>query len=230
MDIWENAKVISSLVQNLKSSRMLNSLVLCSVRLSNRTAKLLNQGILENTSLKSLRLNFMIYKTEILRELMPCLCESTSLLTIDLSANGLSENHSGMIARIIQEHQARKDEQKWLKSLRKVGSTDEIKLNTLKQLVLAYNEFRGTSVKMIASVIRNDDYMRAIDLRANLIEAEWIDELYSAFKDNETLFNVDLRENPGFQKRHARMFALKMLANYTKTGYEFQQENPLAWK
>lgn len=39
-----------------------------------------------------------------------------------------------------------------------------------------------------------------------------------------------MRENPGFNNRYARMFALKMLANYTKTGYEFQQDKPQAWK
>jgi hypothetical protein len=53
-------------------------------------------------------------------------------------------------------------------------------------------------------------------MRGNRIEAREIDELYDAFRENETLFNIDLRENPGLNDRMARTFALKMLANYTK--------------
>jgi Ran GTPase-activating protein (RanGAP) involved in mRNA processing and transport len=123
----------------------------------------------------------MIYKTEILRELMPALCESTSLVSIDLAANGLGEDHCGMVARIIQEHQERKDERRWLQSLRKIDDNKPVRLNTLKQLVLSFNELRGSNIKMLSSVIRNDNYLRSLDLRGNLIESEWVAELYSAF-------------------------------------------------
>ena len=70
-------------------------------------------------------------------------------------------------------------------------------------------------------MISSDTYLRCIDLRGNRIDSRMTEELYNAFKNNESLFNFDLRENPGFTTRHARTFALKMLANYTKTGYEF---------
>ena len=48
-------------------------------------------------------------------------------------------------------------------------------------------------IKEIARVIKNDSYLRCIDFRGNKIQAKEIDELYAAFKDNDTLFNIDLR-------------------------------------
>jgi hypothetical protein len=78
----------------------------------------------------------------------------------------------------------------------------------------------GSGIKEIARVSKNDSYLRCIDFRGNKIQAKEIDELYAAFKDNDTLFNIDLRENPGFTEKMARTFALKMLANYTRKSNE----------
>lgn len=103
-------------------------------------------------------------------------------------------------------------------------------MSILKQLKLAYNEFRGPEVRKFAQAVRSDTYLRSLDLRGNLIEQEMVDELYQAFKENESLFNFDLRENPGYHSKYARTFALKMLANYTKIGYEYQVSESPGWK
>lgn len=94
-------------------------------------------------------------------------------------------------------------------------------MSILKQLKLAYNEFGGIEIRKIATAVRCDTYLRSLDLRGNLIDSQMIEELYQAFKENESLFNFDLRENPGYEKKYARTFALKMLANYTKIGNEY---------
>jgi hypothetical protein len=141
------------------------------------------------------------------------------LVSINLAANGLSEIHGPIIAKIIQTHQQKKDELKWLRSLRS-DNTDFDKIRTLKQLILAHNELCGSGIKDIARVIKNDTYLRCLDFRGNRILAKEIDELYSSFKENDTLFNVDLRENPGLSEKMARTFALKMLANYTRISNE----------
>ena len=141
------------------------------------------------------------------------------MVSINLAANGLSEIHGPIIAKIIQTHQQKKDELKWLRSLRS-DNTDFDKIRTLKQLILAHNELCGSGIKDIARVIKNDTYLRCLDFRGNRILAKEIDELYSSFKENDTLFNVDLRENPGLSEKMARTFALKMLANYTRISNE----------
>jgi hypothetical protein len=103
-------------------------------------------------------------------------------------------------------------------------------MNILKQLRLAYNEFKSSGVKEIARVVKTDTYLRSLDLRGNLINSDMIEELYNAFKDNESLFNFDIRENPGFEQKYGRTFALKMIANFTKVAYEYQKTNLPGWK
>ena len=72
--------------------------------------------------------------------------------------------------------------------------------------------------------------MRCLDLRANLIETEGIIELFEALKNNLSMFNLDLNENPGLTQKLHRQLALQMLANYTKVGQNIQLENPNQWE
>lgn len=101
LDIWETAKVVHSLASNLELNPTLRSLSLCGLRLSTAAARTLNSAVLQSQSIQKLRLNFMIYKPEILRELLPCFCESTSLISLDLSCNGLGESHAASVCKII---------------------------------------------------------------------------------------------------------------------------------
>ena len=72
--------------------------------------------------------------------------------------------------------------------------------------------------------------MRCLDLRANLIETEGIIELFEALKNNLSMFNLDMNENPGLTQKLHRQLALQMLANYTKVGQNIQLENRKQWK
>lgn len=105
LDVWENAKLIKSLQVNMAATKKLKTLALCGIRLSVASTRVLNSSIMSCKSLKSLKLNFMIYRTEILKELLPCLTHSSGLVSIDLAANGLSDIHGPIIAKIIQTHQ-----------------------------------------------------------------------------------------------------------------------------
>jgi hypothetical protein len=75
LDVWENAKMIKSLHMHLVSTKKLKTLALCGIRLSIASTRVLNSSILNCKSLKALKLNFMIYRTEILKELLPCLTQ-----------------------------------------------------------------------------------------------------------------------------------------------------------
>ena len=45
--------------------------------------------------------------------------------------------------------------------------------------------------------IKNDTWCRCINLRANNFDSEALGEIFDAFKDNVSIFNLDLRQNPG---------------------------------
>jgi hypothetical protein len=50
----------------------------------------------------------------------------------------------------------------------------------------------------IVLALRNDIYMRSIDLRSNNISENWVVEFVKLFDTNFSLTNLDLRENEGF--------------------------------
>ena len=72
--------------------------------------------------------------------------------------------------------------------------------------------------------------MRCLNLRANDFDEEAVADLHEVLKSNFTMFNLDLRENPGLTPKLHRLLALKMLANYTRVGQNVQLENPSFWK
>jgi hypothetical protein len=69
--------------------------------LSLSSAQVLNNAILSNVNLKSLKLNFFIYKDDIFTALMPAFSQAQNLVSLDLSANGFGDKHCHLLARII---------------------------------------------------------------------------------------------------------------------------------
>lgn len=62
-------------------------------------------------------------------------------------------------------------------------------------------------------ILRNDLYIRSVDLRNNDINEEWVNEFVKLLDTNISLTNVDLRENPGFNTKNHRELALGLLKN-----------------
>jgi len=67
----------------------------------------------------------------------------------------------------------------------------------LKKLNLSHNHFTLKTVRIINRTIKSDNYCRCLILRANNLDSEAVAELYDALKDNASMFNLDLRQNPG---------------------------------
>lgn len=83
----------------------------------------------------------------------------------------------------------------------------------LKEFILSYNNFSDVLASEIVLALRNDVYMRSIDLRSNSISDEWVREFVRLFDTNYSLTNVDLRENDGFSSKVHRELAMKLLRN-----------------
>lgn len=80
-------------------------------------------------------------------------------------------------------------------------------------MILSYNGFSDILASELVLALRNDIYMRSIDLRSNHISETWIKEFIKLFDTNLSLTNIDLRENEGFNQKHHRELALKLLKN-----------------
>ena len=91
-------------------------------------------------------------------------------------------------------------------------------MRSLKKLNLSHNQLTIKTVRVINRSLKSDNYCRCLSLRANNLDAEAVGELYDALRDNASMFNLDLRQNPGLTQKMHRLLALKMLSNYTRAG------------
>lgn len=66
-------------------------------------------------------------------------------------------------------------------------------MKSLKKLVLSHNRFTVKTVRYINRLVKSDSYLRSLDFRGNDMDIEAIEELYDALKDNDSIFNLDLR-------------------------------------
>lgn len=64
---------------------------------------------------------------------------------------------------------------------------------SLKQFKISHNEIEGREIKMITRVLKNDLYLRSLDLSGNHLSNDAINEIEDCVKENESLFHIDLR-------------------------------------
>jgi len=73
IDSYQNFKLIKAIALNFTNSKLITEIVICGLNMSLATAKKLNKGLLEAKSLKKLRINFSLFKRELIYALMPAL-------------------------------------------------------------------------------------------------------------------------------------------------------------
>jgi len=96
---------------------------------------------------------------------------------------------------------------KWKKDLRiiDIHSTDSQKVTVpgLKEIVLSHNRFGANFLKHVLTAIKEDNYLRVLDLRKNRLSAAVIGDctnydIVKSLSENDSLTNIDLRENEGY--------------------------------
>lgn len=117
------------------------------------------------------------------------------------------------MAKIVSAQCERRDNIIWSYSLRGESPPNNEYREGLKELILSYNNFSDILASEIVLALRNDVYMRSIDLRSNDISETWVKEFIMLFDTNFSLTNVDLRENYGFNTKTHRELAMKLLRN-----------------
>ena len=86
---------------------------------------------------------------------------------MNLACNGLDDKSSYLIAKIISAQCERRDHIVWAYSLRgELPPNEEYKLG-LKQLILSHNNYSDILASELSLTLRNDVYVRSIDLRNN---------------------------------------------------------------
>lgn len=82
----------------------------------------------------------------------------------------------------------------------------------LKKVNFSKNWLGVKSAYQFAKVIRQDNYLRSLQLQNNQFSAEAVGEVVKALEQNKALLSLDLRGNPGYEKsaefKHRVVFQL----------------------
>ena len=197
----------------------IRELTICGMHIGVRGAEMLAKGLSNGSSVKKIRLNFCIKDRKVLQALMPGLANPNKvpLEELDLSANGMLDSECGeLVAKILIAHCEARDEVLWQYALRNELPPRQ-ELRGLKKYDLSFNKFGFRTALGLAKALKTDQNLRQMNLRSNLIPDEGVVEFLDYLYQNESLLNLDLRDNIGFKTKSHRKLALKMLQNYTLT-------------
>lgn len=121
MDASQNEKLVKSIAKNLSRSNSLLELTIVGINLSKSAAEYLNHGILKSPKLTKLRLNFCLFKKELVLALMPAFCSPSKvpIQDLNLAANGMTDHDCGnLFNKIITAHAEFRDQIYWKYGLR----------------------------------------------------------------------------------------------------------------
>ena len=92
-----------------------------------------------------------------------------------------------------------RQEYKWRGSLR-IGREPSLDIinQGLKEFILHHNNLGRSFVESLANRIKDDEYLRCIDLRYNKLNSDLIMKMLKTLNNNESLACIDLRGNKGY--------------------------------
>lgn len=173
--------------------------------------------------LDKLVINLVEFDRDSLSTLTDGVRKNLSISTLDLSYNNLKDAYGDIIAKVISAQTQSRDHVKWKKGLRIIDintkkKEPEKQVPGLKELVLTNNKFGPTFLKTVMNAIRDDNYMRVLDVRKNKFTASMLSEtrnydIMKSLQANESLTNIDFRENDGYDKIFRFKLSCLMMRN-----------------
>ena len=171
------------------------------MRLSISSWQKLASGIRSSKALQKLRFNRMNFERnhEQLEILIEAINKCQSIESIDLSCNELSDRYGSLIAGFVQAQIEMRDEYKW-KSVLRIGRQPSVDIvnRGLKEFILHHNCLGENFMKSMASRIKEDDYLRFLDLRYNKLPQDMLMNFLKTINSNKYLVGLDIRGNIGY--------------------------------
>ena len=97
----DNYIMIEGVCKNMRITDKLKHIAFCGIRLSVDSMRVLSESFLTNTVLKKITFNYCLLDLSLIEAIMPGLCQSKSIETVDFSCNGLDDKASYLIAKIV---------------------------------------------------------------------------------------------------------------------------------
>lgn len=230
--------IIKSISINIKNNNNLSILKLYDIDLSYYLANILGSSLKFNKSLSNLHLNKIkkshnnlvtnieenlkinedaIYTSNLDNDIFNTIVQNLlihpNISCIDLSNNFISDKNCKLIARLITRQSQLRDEIYWEYGLRNKLPLNLEKFKGLVYLDLSFNRLFNESAINIADALLNDNFIRAINLDNNFIEEKGISYLNKMLRSNNTILNIRLNNNPGYNNYYKHKISLKLAKN-----------------
>lgn len=143
------------------------------------------------------------------------LMKCKTLNVLNLKNNNLDHRAGNIIGKIISAHGQRKDETNWLFGLRGEKPEQDLNQTGIFEICLMNNKISDAGCHDICSFLKYDSWLKDLNLRHNFISQKGVEEFLKLFKRNESLLNLDLRDNKGFNRKASEQ-VLQNLSNNLK--------------
>lgn len=204
--------IAQGLMRHLATTRSLYSLSLQGVIFDDKGYKKITHGLQMNKTIKILSITKAFFLPDSFAALMDSIACHSSIESLDLSYNALTDFHGKHLIHIITKQSNKRNESIWMKGLRG-NNVDNKEITGLTQINLSNNRLSDTFIRSASHYIQIDEYLRVVNLSSNIVEKDGCTLIASSLKSNKCLINFDLRNNPGFGEVHLKEISFVLARN-----------------
>ena len=212
-------KIMIGISKHLSKSNNIISLSIINLELYSKYIELLTKAIINNKSLKELKISHCLIQLTCYEDLIKSLFNQSNLIYLDLSNNNFNDKYGSIISKLIIKQSQKRDQIIWSYGLRNEKITSNINMGLIS-INLSGNKLGNKSADYISKVLGLDQYIRAIYLNDNIIENNSCKKFIYMMRKNLCLLTIDLRGNPGYDEFIHSRLVMKMAKNMR---YLYQQ-------
>ncbi|XP_065069197.1 centrosomal protein of 78 kDa-like [Rhopilema esculentum] len=206
-------KICRALKDFLTTSSCIECLVLQGIPLRERDLSILASGIMKSKSLQMISLESSQIGDAGLKALAPGLKSLLNLKYVCLSGCSLTWKGMDIISEIIQHQATKRHGEAWQESLR-YRRPDLNGMLGLRRIDLCQNALIGDKgVQILANSLKDDLWIKALDLQRCGISSQGADAILSALDFNRSVRVLDVRLNPLLERAKIKAVLEKVMLN-----------------
>lgn len=214
-------RLLKSLKDCLYNSEYLQFVELQNIPLREIDITYLSKGITRSRSLNHLSLQNSRINDETFEGLCKCIKKSQTLISLNVSSCGLTWKSAELVAMIIKFQATQRHGEAWQESLR-YRRPDLDQMHGLRRITLNDNRIGDNGARILADALKDDLWLKALDLQQCGISSEGAQLLQDALLYNKAVYVLDLRRNKQVGNDLLRSIIEKVMINAGGENLEFR--------
>lgn len=191
--------ILNGIANNIKKTSKLKNLTIQNLKISNESAILIRDSLKSNKSISNLCFQEALFESDSYDIIMNSIIVSESIENFSLINCNFDDKISNLIGRFITRQNQRRDEFIWMYNLRNEKPLSNDFAKGLISLDLSNNNLQDQFAETVCYSLSSDNYIRKMNLSNNFIGIKGCKAFSTLLKTNQTLLNVNLKNNPGYE-------------------------------